>query len=121
MVEQGGGQPVDAGGGDGDLALDDADFQPADPGQERAVLVAARDGGLRVADSRAGNTAPVSVTVVRKALEDKPRSSRTIMPSCGERARRLPWVVSPLVRGPKTASITARVPQATRVTRQICG
>jgi hypothetical protein len=39
VVEQGGGQPVDAGtppsgGGDGELALDDADLQLPDPGEE---------------------------------------------------------------------------------------
>jgi hypothetical protein len=51
VVEQGGRQSVDAGvlsggGGDGDLALDDADLRWADPGQERAVLEVAQDRGL---------------------------------------------------------------------------
>jgi Bacterial transcriptional activator domain/Transcriptional regulatory protein, C terminal len=51
----------------------------------------------------------------------EPRSSRIIMPGRSERARRCPWVVSPRLRGPKTASMMALVPQATSATSMICG
>jgi hypothetical protein len=48
VVEQGRGEPVDAGvpaggGGDGDLAFDDAHVEAADPGQERAVAEMPQD------------------------------------------------------------------------------
>lgn len=53
VVEQGGREAVAAGvpavgGGDGDLAFDDADLDVAHPGQERAVGQPAQDRGFTV-------------------------------------------------------------------------
>src|SRR5262249_31452168 len=54
VVEQGGGQAVDAGaapgaGGDGDLAFDHSYLDATDPGQVRPVGVSAQDRQLAVA------------------------------------------------------------------------
>ncbi|MDP9609106.1 hypothetical protein JOF35_001383 [Streptomyces demainii] len=51
VIEQGRGQAVYAGvppggGGDGDLALDDADLHGADPGEEGAIVEPSQDGRL---------------------------------------------------------------------------
>jgi hypothetical protein len=51
----------------------------------------------------------------------KLRSIKTITPLCRLRISCWAYVVSPALVGPKTASMTVRVPQATRASRRIIG